>query len=53
MITAQATASNAQNAELGLLGRRLTASVLLIQALGGGWGGNTTPELGSAPVRGE
>ncbi|GBL44679.1 RND efflux system, outer membrane lipoprotein, NodT family [Sulfuriferula multivorans] len=53
VITAQATASNAQNAELGLLGRRLTASVLLIQALGGSWGGDTAPELGSAPVRSE
>lgn len=53
VITAQATASNAENAELGLLGRRLTASVLLIQALGGGWGGDAAPELGSAPVRSE
>ena len=53
VITAQATASGAQNAELGLLGRRLTASVLLIQALGGGWGGDTPPALGSAPVRSE
>jgi len=53
VISAQATASAAQNAELGLLGRRLTASVLLIQALGGGWGGDTPPALGSAPVRSE
>jgi NodT family efflux transporter outer membrane factor (OMF) lipoprotein len=53
VITAQATASNAQNAELALLGRRLTASVLLIQALGGGWGERTIPALGSPSVLSE
>ncbi len=37
VITAQATALNAERTAVELLTRRLTASVLLIQALGGGW----------------
>ncbi len=50
VITAQATAAGARTAELSLLGRRLTASVLLIQALGGSWGNDAKPALGVAPV---
>jgi len=37
VITSQATLLNAQVAEVNLLTRRLTASALLIEALGGGW----------------
>lgn len=37
VITAQATALAAERTQVDLLTRRLTASVLLIQALGGGW----------------
>ena len=50
VITAQAIANGARTAELSLLGRRLTASVLLIQALGGSWGNAARPALGAAPV---
>jgi NodT family efflux transporter outer membrane factor (OMF) lipoprotein len=50
VLTAQTTATAARNAELALLGRRLTGSVLLIQALGGGWGGAALPALGAAPA---
>jgi outer membrane protein TolC len=42
VITAQATLLNAQVTAVNLLTRRYTASVLLIQALGGGW---TTAQL--------
>jgi NodT family efflux transporter outer membrane factor (OMF) lipoprotein len=51
VIAAQTTTTAARNAELSLHGRRLTASVLLIQALGGGWGGETPPALGAGPGR--
>jgi NodT family efflux transporter outer membrane factor (OMF) lipoprotein len=37
VINAQATAYTSERAALNLLGRRLTASVALIRALGGGW----------------
>ena len=37
VITAQATLLSAQRAQVELLTRRLTTSVLLIEALGGGW----------------
>jgi NodT family efflux transporter outer membrane factor (OMF) lipoprotein len=37
VITAQTTAFNNQRAAVGVLGRRLTASVALVKALGGGW----------------
>ncbi len=37
VITAQATLLNAERTQVSLLSRRLTASVLLVQALGGGW----------------
>src|SRR5579872_6487319 len=43
VITAQATLLNAQVAAVNLLTRRLTASVLLIQALGGGWNVSQLP----------
>jgi len=37
VIVAQSTALANERTALGLLGRRLTASVLLVKALGGGW----------------
>lgn len=37
VITAQAAALNNERAAVSILGRRMTASVLLIKALGGGW----------------
>ncbi len=37
VVTAQETLLNAQLAQLNVLGRRLTAAVALIRALGGGW----------------
>lgn len=39
VVVAQATVSNAEIARLNLLGRRLSAAVSLVQALGGGWPG--------------
>ena len=39
VITAQATALSAERSAVSLLGRRLSAAVLLIEALGGGWKG--------------
>jgi len=43
VITAQATLLNAQVSAVTLETRRLTASVLLIQALGGGWNSSDLP----------
>ncbi len=43
VITAQATLLNAQVTAVNLLTRRLTASVLLIEALGGGWNASQLP----------
>ncbi len=37
VVTAQATALSAQRTSADLLARRMTASVLLVKALGGGW----------------
>jgi NodT family efflux transporter outer membrane factor (OMF) lipoprotein len=43
VIQAQATALNAERTAVSLLTRRLTASVLLVQALGGGWESSQLP----------
>lgn len=43
VITAQATALANEKTAVDLLTRRLTSSVLLIQALGGGWDGASLP----------
>jgi NodT family efflux transporter outer membrane factor (OMF) lipoprotein len=44
VITAQATAFANERTAVNLLGRRLTASVGLIQALGGGWSAEELPQ---------
>jgi NodT family efflux transporter outer membrane factor (OMF) lipoprotein len=43
VITAQATALNAERTAVQLLTRQLTASVALVQALGGGWDASQLP----------
>jgi NodT family efflux transporter outer membrane factor (OMF) lipoprotein len=43
VITEQATALGAERTAVELLARRLTASVLLVQALGGGWDASQLP----------
>ncbi len=45
VITAQATALAAERTAVSLLTRRLTASVALIQALGGGWDASELPGM--------
>jgi NodT family efflux transporter outer membrane factor (OMF) lipoprotein len=46
VITAQATALANDRTVVDLLARRLTSSVLLVQALGGGWDSKTIPTAG-------
>lgn len=45
VITAQATALSAERTAVELLTRRLTASVSLVQALGGGWDASQLPSM--------
>lgn len=47
VITAQATLLNAQVSAVTLLTRRFTASVMLVQALGGGWDSTRLPSTES------
>ena len=51
VITSQATLLNAQVSAVTLETRRLTASVLLIQALGGGWNSSDLPRSNPWPPR--
>lgn len=44
----ETTALNAERTEIGLLTERLTASVRLVSALGGGWSVNDLPDAGNA-----
>jgi len=44
VITAQTTALNSERTSVSVLGRRLTASVGLVQALGGGWTATELPQ---------
>jgi len=44
VITAQTTAYNSQSDAVNVLGRRLTASVGLVRALGGGWSAEELPQ---------
>jgi len=46
VITAQTVALNNEQTELSILQSRMVASVVLIQALGGGWNANELPEHG-------
>lgn len=50
VITAQATVLGAQSTSVQLLARRLTASVALIQSLGGGWNASELPLARAGPV---
>ena len=50
VITAQATAYNAERTLLTLQGKRYSAAVLLVKALGGGWHGEV-PVVGQAAMR--
>ena len=43
VIVVQAVALNDERTEVEILGRRMTAAVLLVKALGGGWNSSTLP----------
>jgi outer membrane protein TolC len=45
VITAQSAALNNERAAVDLLTRRMTSSVLLIKALGGGWSVSNLPQV--------
>lgn len=52
VITSQATALSNEKTAVDLLTRRMTSSVLLVQALGGGWESNDLPKR-DAIIRGQ
>ena len=47
VITAQSAALNNERAAVGILRQRMTATVLLIKALGGGWNASSLPAVSS------
>jgi NodT family efflux transporter outer membrane factor (OMF) lipoprotein len=49
VITAQNVALTNEVAGVNILGRRMAATVLLIQALGGGWNASNLPSLAATP----
>ncbi|HYL97211.1 MAG TPA: efflux transporter outer membrane subunit [Terriglobales bacterium] len=49
VITAQNVSLTNEVAAVNILGRRMAATVLLIQALGGGWNASSLPSLASTP----
>jgi NodT family efflux transporter outer membrane factor (OMF) lipoprotein len=51
VITSQTAALQAQRTALDLLGRRMTTSVLLIEALGGGWDASSLPTVPSLTAK--
>jgi NodT family efflux transporter outer membrane factor (OMF) lipoprotein len=51
VITSQTAALQAQRTALDLLGRRMTTSVLLIEALGGGWDASQLPSVPSLTAK--
>lgn len=52
VITAQATALGAERTAVQLLTRRMTASVLLVEALGGGWDASELPTIKDVQTKG-
>jgi outer membrane protein TolC len=50
VVTAQSIALNNQRTAVGLLERRMTSTVLLIKALGGGWDVSQLPSLAGSGV---
>jgi NodT family efflux transporter outer membrane factor (OMF) lipoprotein len=50
VITAQNVSLTNEVAAVNILGRRMAATVLLIQALGGGWNASNLPNLASTPT---
>lgn len=52
VITAQNVALTNEVSAVNILGRRMSATVLLIQALGGGWKASSLPSLASSPKPG-
>ena len=51
VITAQTALFQAQRGVVDVLNRRLTSSVMLIEALGGGWDASTLPTIHSLELR--
>ena len=46
VVTVQATALTNEGTAVNILGRRVTAAVLLVKALGGGWNVSALPSAG-------
>jgi NodT family efflux transporter outer membrane factor (OMF) lipoprotein len=51
VVTVQATALTNESTAVNILGRRVTASVLLIKALGGGWNASALPSAEEVTAR--